>query len=106
MFLILESNNLLEETIGIELMGVSCPSFSVTAATISLNSKAFDLITKMIHVKIKYHEDKILKDNSEEDIKMREAKIKQLQKDLYNTRNSMENNKSKIKLQAQINFNN
>lgn len=67
---------------------------------------ALDLITKMIHIKIRYHEDKILKENNEEDIKMRERKIKQLQKDLYEARNKIEKNNSKINLSGQINFNN
>jgi len=67
---------------------------------------ALDLITRMIHVKIRYHEDKILKENNEEDIKMREKKIKQLQKDLYDARNAIEKNKNKITLTGQLNFNN
>lgn len=44
---------------------------------------ALDIITKMMHVKIKYHEEKIQHSSNEEDIKMRETKIKRLQKDLF-----------------------
>jgi hypothetical protein len=47
---------------------------------------ATDLITQLIHVKIKFHEGKINHASSEEDIKMREQRIKQLQKDLYEAR--------------------
>lgn len=36
------SNNLLEPTIGVELIGVSAPIFVSTAATIALNNEAFD----------------------------------------------------------------
>lgn len=43
---------------------------------------AIDLITSLFEVKIKYHENKIDKSHNEEDIKMREQRIKQLQKSL------------------------
>lgn len=43
-----------------------------------------DLITKMIHIKIRFHEDKINSSAGEEEIKMREKRIIELQKDLYN----------------------
>ena len=41
---------------------------------------AIDILTKMVEVKIKFHEAKILSQLNEEDIKMRENRIKQLQK--------------------------
>jgi hypothetical protein len=47
---------------------------------------AMEIITQMIHIKIKYHEKKIKSISNEEDIKMRENKIKKLQKDLYDFR--------------------
>ena len=47
---------------------------------------AVELIAQMIHIKIKYHERKINSHSNEEDIKTREAKIKQLQKDLFDLR--------------------
>lgn len=43
-----------------------------------------DLITKMIHIKIRFHEDKINSSAGEEEIKLREKRIIELQKDLYN----------------------
>jgi len=63
---------------------------------------ALDLITKMLHVKIKYHEDKIVKNDDEDDIKYRETKIKRLQKELYELRNDFEKRRGKIELDATI----
>jgi hypothetical protein len=48
--------------------------------------EAIKLITQMIHAKVKFHENIISNDDCEEDIKMRENRIKQLQKDLFNAR--------------------
>ncbi len=47
------------------------------------SNEALDLITQMIHIKIKFHENKIDKSEFEEDIKAREGKIKRLQKELF-----------------------
>jgi hypothetical protein len=44
---------------------------------------AIDIITRLIHSKIKFHEDRISKLLNEEDIKMRESRIKKLQSELY-----------------------
>lgn len=46
-------------------------------------SEALDILTQLIHVKIKFHESKIEKSDNEEDIKMRENRIKQLLQDFY-----------------------
>ena len=43
---------------------------------------ALDILTQMFNVKIKYHENKITGASSEEEIKMRENKIKSLQKEI------------------------
>jgi len=49
----------------------------------TFNSKeVVEIITEMIHVKIKFHENKISKSSNEEDMKYRETKIKNLQKEL------------------------
>lgn len=64
--------------------------------------EAIDLITKMIHIKIKFQEDKINNNSNEEDVKMRENRIKQLQKDLFNARESIEKQKGKIAIQSEI----
>lgn len=63
---------------------------------------AIEIITEMIHVKIKYHENKINNSSNEEDIKMRETKIKRLQKELFECRNNIYEKKGKIKLNAII----
>jgi hypothetical protein len=66
------------------------------------SSDALDLITKMVHTKIKYHESKISGISNEEDIKNREAKIKRLQKDLFEIRKYIESNGNKISIQSTI----
>ena len=48
--------------------------------------EALELVSKLIHAKIKFHESRITNACSEEDIKMRESKIKFLQKDLFEAR--------------------
>ncbi len=67
------------------------------------NSKdAIDLLTQMIHVKIKYHEAKINSQSSEEDIKTRESKIKHLQKDLFELRKTVNSKTNGVKVEAVI----
>ena len=44
-------------------------------------SDALDILTQLVHVKIKFHESKIEKSDNEEDIKMRENRIKKLLQD-------------------------
>lgn len=67
------------------------------------NSKeALDIITQMIHVKIKFHEDKISRSSNEEDIKMREDRIKKLQRDLYQLRQLVQTKNKKIHLESVI----
>lgn len=63
---------------------------------------ALEIITQMIHIKIKFHENKINHTSNEEDIKGRETKIKRLQKDLYDIRYYIENCGEKINLQSEI----
>jgi len=55
------------------------------------NSKdAIDIITKMIFVKIKFHEGKINAQSNEEDIKVHEKRIIELQHGLYEVRKQIE----------------
>jgi hypothetical protein len=54
--------------------------------------EAIEILTHVIHVKIRFHENKIHSTSNEEDIKMREKRIKQLQKDLYEARIKIEQN--------------
>ena len=64
--------------------------------------EAIDIITKMMHIEIKFHEDKIHAHANEEDIKMREKRIKQLQKELFEVRNFIDAKKVKIEMQSLI----
>ena len=47
---------------------------------------AIDIITQMVHIKIKFQESKISDICTEDDMKMRENKIKRLQQELYDAR--------------------
>ena len=64
--------------------------------------EALDIITKFIHVKIKFHESKISQSLSEEDIKMRESKIKHLQQELYKARKHIEGNGNTITFKGEM----
>ena len=63
---------------------------------------AIDIITQMVHIKIKFQENKILHSGNEEDIKMRETRIKKLQKELFEARKFIEQNGAKINIQSEI----
>ncbi len=67
--------------------------------------EGLDIITQMIQIKIKNHENKINNLSNEEDIKIRENKIKELQKELYELRNNLNNNRQNVKLDATIHVN-
>jgi fumarate hydratase class II len=69
----------------------------------TFNSKeVVEIITEMIHVKIKYHENKISKSSNEEDMKYRETKIKNLQKELYKLRNDLDSKNGNVTMNALI----
>jgi phosphopantetheine adenylyltransferase len=59
-------------------------------------SEAFELIEKLMKVKIAFHEDKIIQNSSEEEIKMREARIKELQNDLHNFKTEFNKDASQV----------
>ena len=63
---------------------------------------SLDLITQMIHVKIRYHENRIKTCSNEEDTKMRETKIKRLQKDLYDLKNFLNANNDVVSITSLI----
>ena len=63
---------------------------------------ALDLITQMIQVKIKYHEQKIESSHTEEDIKMRESRIMQLQKDVAELKKNIQKRHLAISSQIKI----
>lgn len=64
--------------------------------------EAIDILTQMLHVKVKFHESKINESSSEEEIKMREKRIKELQKDLYEVRNYIESKGGFVNMQSVI----
>lgn len=61
---------------------------------------AVNIISSIIDVKIKYHEGKITAESNEEDIKMRERRIKQLQKELSEVRQHIGSKTGKISLDS------
>ncbi|WP_298225104.1 hypothetical protein [Flavobacterium sp.] len=66
--------------------------------------EAITLLTEMIAVKIKYHEKKIIDNHYEEDVKMREQKIKLLQNELAESRNYIQNQSGNINIKGTINI--
>ena len=67
-------------------------------------NEATEIITQMIQVKIKYHENKISGTSNEEDIKSREMKIKRLQKELFEAKESLLSKKENVTVDAVINI--
>jgi len=61
-----------------------------------------DIVTQMINIKIRYHESKIGKSSNEEDIKMREQRIKLLQQDLANVKKHIELQEGKIAVRGDV----
>ncbi len=64
--------------------------------------EGLELITQMLHIKIKYCENKISNSTAEEDIKARETKIKRLQKELFELREFVGNSKNNLVVNAII----
>lgn len=62
---------------------------------------ALDLVIKMIDAKIRFHESRITNLCEEEDVKMRENKIKLLQKDLFEARKLIESGEE-INIESEI----
>lgn len=63
---------------------------------------ALNLLSKIIKVKIDFHESKIGADSNPEDVRMREQKIKQLQNSLMDLRNQINDNSKAIAVNASI----
>ncbi|WP_298390821.1 hypothetical protein [Hydrotalea sp.] len=68
------------------------------------SNEIIDLMTKMIQVKIKYHEDKINSHLNEEDMKYREGKIKLLQNELVQVRSFLLNTNKQVVVDAKVNI--
>lgn len=67
--------------------------------------EAIDIVTQLVKVKIKFQESKIAATDSEEVIKMREGRIKELQKDLQQARAEILKNGDFVSLESTIRFN-
>jgi len=63
---------------------------------------ALNLLSKIIKVKIDFHESKIDADSNTEDVRMREQKIKKLQNNLMDLRNQINDCSSGIIINASI----
>jgi len=63
---------------------------------------SLELIAMFIHAKIKFHESKIAQNCSEEDLKMRELRIKELQKLLFELRNSVQHSQTNVGIQCSV----
>lgn len=63
---------------------------------------ALDLITHLIHVKVRFHENRINDASSEEDVKMRETRIKELQRYLFEARESFRKLDGSISIESDI----
>ncbi len=63
---------------------------------------AIELATQIIHTNIKFHENRINSQIGEESITMRETRIKQLQRDLFELRNYIEQQKQPINIHSTI----
>jgi hypothetical protein len=68
------------------------------------SSEAIDILAQMVQVKVRFHESRIEKSQNEEDIKMRETRIKQLQRDFFEVKQRLLKQKS-AELNAEIKIN-
>lgn len=67
-------------------------------------NESIAIISEMIQVKIRFHESKIKSTHGEEDIKMREKKIKHLQNELAKVRTYISGKENPIAITSQINL--
>jgi hypothetical protein len=65
-------------------------------------NEALDLISQMIQLKIKFHENKISHSSREEDIKSRESKIKFLHSELHGLRSFLESTNKDVSLYSKV----
>lgn len=66
---------------------------------------AIALISELISVKIKFHENAISNSSNEEDIKYRESRIKDLQNELNKWRKEILSSSSRLNIEASISIN-
>lgn len=63
---------------------------------------ALKIITEIIHVNIRFHENKIEEHANEKDLKTRENQIKQLQKKLFEVGDLIKYNENNVNLKSSI----
>ncbi len=68
------------------------------------STDASEIISKLIEVKIKYHEEKIKLHENEEDLKYRESKIIRLQNQLKETRDFLLQQTGMVSVESNINI--
>ncbi|HEX4875027.1 MAG TPA: hypothetical protein VFV31_00040 [Chitinophagaceae bacterium] len=66
--------------------------------------EGIDILSRMIEVKIKFHEDKILHTHREEDITMRERRIQELQHELHEIKKLVKSQKAPAVIEAVVNI--
>ncbi|MBI1267796.1 MAG: hypothetical protein GC193_10250 [Cryomorphaceae bacterium] len=66
------------------------------------SADAAELLIRIVDAKIKFHEGKINASDNEEDIKMRENRIRKLQQDLHEVRQYLKNADGRINLQSDL----
>ena len=66
------------------------------------SKESIEILNQLFQVKIKFHEDKIKTSQNEEDVKMRERKIKFLQNELADARQLITTKTGYISLSSQI----
>jgi hypothetical protein len=66
------------------------------------SKESIEILNQLFQVKIKFHEDKIKTSQNEEDVKMRERKIKLLQNELAHARQLITTKTGYISLSSQI----
>ena len=64
--------------------------------------EALEILTRMVQVKIEFHEDHILHTTDEEDRKMREQRIKELHSDLRRMRREIDKAEGRIAISATV----
>lgn len=64
--------------------------------------ETIDMLSQMLNIKIAFHENKISHSDQEEDIKMREKRIRELQNELTELKVFVKNNDCAYELNAEV----
>jgi len=67
-------------------------------------AEGLSLISRLVEVKIRFHEEKINSLSAEEDIKMRENRVQKLQKQLEDLRGQLNGKAIKLQIKSEINI--